>query len=794
MFNFMNRLQTQIFAFFVILLLAVQSISFWMSFNSNKQLEQQQLSNQLAVAEVVFQAEYENRNYYLSAFAETAAKDFGLKDIFIDGDNRSFLVALNNHRKRINANLAIAVSAEGKIIGELVANRSQGREKVALGSEQGHAFRYSLATEFENINPLYLLDGKLYQIKFSPLTSGGSSVIGWVGFGYVIDDKLAGSLAQLTGLSSGFYLNAATAQDEQKSAVPNTNPEASVQGQFIGHSEPAFSHELQAIVVNYLIQDLRHDDYIFWRQSLGTVDGQHVFAYMFQSVSDVLQTLEQQWLKQIGLLLLLLPVSLLLAFIISSKITRPIKQLIEQAKFIAKGNYDSSVDVGSSLELKQLGQEFTLMQQSIVSREKKIAHQAFHDPLTSLANGNELNRVSSAWLQQGTSMGLCLINIRRLTEVNLTLGHAVGDEVIKEFAQRLAFFSDRALVCRISGDEFVLAFESLATEQVASLMAELQQQVDHKYCYHDIMLHLQFTAGVSIFQQGIDLVTLLRQADTAVQHAKSNKLDYQIYTPEIDSNTLDRFQLINELKHAIDSDELVLFYQPKMCLKSQQITHVEALVRWQHPKKGMIPPDVFIPIAEKTGQMHGLTHWVLNEAIAQYHKWQALGINLGIAVNISAENLKEDNFCEWIITLLLQTQMPVSALTLEITEDAVVADPDHAIAQLKALKMHGLKLSIDDYGTGYSSLTQLKQLPVDELKIDKSFVQQLMTDNDDQIIVNSTLQLAHNLGLSVVAEGIEDKATLTWLTEKGCEMGQGFYLSRPLSAAAFNEWLAKQSV
>lgn len=776
MFTFMNRLQTQIFAFFVILLLAVQSISFWMTFSSNKRLEQQQLTNQLAVAELVFQAEYENRNYYLSAFAETAAKDFGLKEIFIDGDSRSFLVALNNHRKRIHANLAIAVSAEGKIIGQLVTNKTmQGQDKVALGSEQGQAFRFSLATEFQQINPLYLLDDKLYQIKFSPLSSGGDSVIGWVGFGFVIDDALADSLAQLTGLDSGFMLT-------------------KVQGgnQFIGHSGDALSLVEQEVVNQYLTQAQPNADYILWQQVLGEVNGHSVNAYMFKASSDVLQTLEKQWLQQVGLLLLLLPVSLLLAFIISGSVTRPIKQLIVQAKFIAKGNYDSNVNVGSSIELQQLGHEFTLMKEAIVSREKKIAHQAFHDPLTNLANGNELAKVSQPWFKPNATMALCLINIRRLTEVNLTLGHAVGDEVIKEFAKRLEHFAKQALVCRISGDEFVLAFESLAPTSLASTIGELQQQLEKKYCYKDVMLHLQFTAGISLYQEGVDLLTLLRQADTAMQYAKAHKLDYQVYDPQIDRNTLERFELINELKQAIESNELVLFYQPKMCLKTQEITHVEALVRWLHPKKGMIPPDMFIPIAEKTGQMHALTHWVLKEAIDQYHKWQAMGINLGVAVNISAENLKEDHFCQWIMTLLEQSKMPVSALTLEITEDAVVADPEHAIAQLTALKMHGLKLSIDDYGTGYSSLTQLKLLPVDELKIDKSFVQQLMTDKDDQIIVNSTLQLAHNLGLSVVAEGIEDEQTLGWLTAQGCEMGQGFHLSRPLGAQAFNEWFALQ--
>lgn len=250
-------------------------------------------------------------------------------------------------------------------------------------------------------------------------------------------------------------------------------------------------------------------------------------------------------------------------------------------------------------------------------------------------------------------------------------------------------------------------------------------------------------------------------------------------------------QLINELKPAIANDELVLYYQPKLNLSLNKVTHVEALVRWQHPDRGMIPPDTFIPIAEQMGQMNALTRWVINSALTQYLDWQAQGVDLAIAVNISAENLKDPDFCDYVLTTIANKKVPIEALTLEITEDAVVADPENAIKQLSVLKQHGLKLSIDDYGTGYSSLAQLKQLPVDELKIDKSFVQNLMINNDDQIIVASTLQLAHNLGLGVVAEGIENQATLSWLTERGCEMGQGFYLSKPIDAQALTLWLAK---
>ncbi|WP_245608421.1 GGDEF domain-containing protein [Shewanella waksmanii] len=759
----------------MILLIAVQAISFAITFYANKRLEQQQLGNQLSIAELVFKSEYDNRNYYLSAFAETAAKDFGLKEVFIDNDRRSFLVALNNHRKRINADLAIAVDKQGKVIGELLltpAGVDQG--KVKVGPEQGNLFRYPLGSEFDNNSPLYPLGEHVYQLKFAPITSGAANIIGWIGFGYIIGDELTHSLSQQTGLNTGFMLSG----DNQAQ-------------QIISLSAGELSTSDSQVLNDFIQQGVRSEEYQLWQAFLGEIKGRKLHAFMYLSRTDALESSQAQWLQQLMLILLMLPLSLMVAYIIARGVTKPITQLITQARFIAKGNYHTKVEVGSSTEMQALAQEFTEMQQAILSRENKIAFQAFHDPLTNLGNKNELARVTQAWFEQKMPLALCQINIRRMTEVNGTLGHEVGDKVIEEVSRRLNNFNNIDLVCRLNGDEFVVAIKQTEAKAIRSLIAQIQQSIEAEYCYQDISLHLQLTIGVSFVHYPSDLETLLRQADTALQHAKKHRLDVQIYHQQIDVNSVDRLQLINELKPAIANDELVLYYQPKLNLSLNKVTHVEALVRWQHPDRGMIPPDTFIPIAEQMGQMNALTRWVINSALTQYLDWQAQGVDLAIAVNISAENLKDPDFCDYVLTTIANKKVPIEALTLEITEDAVVADPENAIKQLSVLKQHGLKLSIDDYGTGYSSLAQLKQLPVDELKIDKSFVQNLMINNDDQIIVASTLQLAHNLGLGVVAEGIENQATLSWLTERGCEMGQGFYLSKPIDAQALTLWLAK---
>ncbi|RYV04156.1 GGDEF domain-containing protein [Shewanella sp. OPT22] len=769
--QFMNRLQTRIFAFFVLLLITVQAFSFWMAYYSYEKLEQQQLANRMAVAEKVFRSEFETRSYYLNVFAETAAKDFGLKEIFIDGDTKSFLLALNNHRKRINANMAIAVSKEGKVIGQLLLKENnKGKLRPVKGPEQGQTFRYLLADNMANLSQLYELDGNVYQLRFAEITSGGSSVIGWIGFGYLIDSTLANDLQQQTGLSTGFSISGQ-------------------QANIFAYSGLEIKQNVKNALSSFLTTGTENPDYLLWRQSLGKIQRNDLYAYMYVPRADVLQALQKQWWRQFWLVLLMLPLSMFVAFAISGSITRPIMRLIEQAKFIAQGNYDFKVKSSSTLELAQLAHELNEMQSAIVSRENKIVHQAFHDPLTNLSNRNELDRKAEEWLKNNEHVVVCLINIRRLTDVNLTLGHVVGDEVIKEVGNRLLSIEGTDLVCRLSGDEFAIVYRDFDLTQLQSEIYKLQNQVSHSYCYHDLHLDLQITLGLSCSKNGKTLEDIIQQANTALQFAKSHKQDYQVYDKQIDQHSLERFQLVNALKSAIENDQLVLFYQPKLCLKFNKVKQVEALVRWQHPEKGMIPPDVFIPIAEKTGQMNSLTRWVLQEAINQYHIWKSQGLELSIAVNISAANLKDPDFCQWLLDTVEYNNMPVDALTLEITEDAVVEDIDSAIMQLKHWRDKGLKLSIDDFGTGYSSLGQLKELPVHEVKIDRSFVQHLMNNKEDQIIVKSTLELAHNLQLTVVAEGVEDKDTLIWLADHKCEMAQGYYLSRPIPSLELTDWV-----
>jgi len=762
----MRSLQSKILVLFIFLLLIVQLVSFFSTYQASQKLESTQLNNRITNAISVFKTQINNRRYYLSAFAETAAKDYGLKSV-LQEDNKSFLIALNNHRKRINSNLAMAIDAEGTVFAQLVTYKTEGgKEKVKIGSEQGKTFDHK--TEFiasENAR-LVMLDEQIYQLSLAPIKSG-SRTIGWIGFGYLIDEALAQDLADLTGVNVAFAI-----QKEMNYQVVASSSE---------DNYPIDSQLFERVI------NKTASNYIYQQYSLGSVEDNTLTALLFQSKIDVLKTVGVEWTRFILLIALTLILSLIGALAIAKVISRPITKLVSQVESITRGNYDGNVQVEGSEELRQLSDEFNHMTKAIVSREETIRFQAFHDPLTHLPNRNALiNSLNKRKTEKQDFLVIqaCFLGAEQITD---TLGYKVGDEVVMEVANRIVKSKVPLSCFHLGNENFVLLLEN---QPVTPLVKELLKELNIQCQFESISLNLQFVLGVAVssLQPDLSAVELLQKSNVALQHAKKHKQSFQIYEPQFDTNAMERLFLTNSLKNAIEQSELVLYYQPKLSLDTMTVSHMEALVRWEHPDKGLIPPDAFISIAEKTGQMDALTRWVTNEAINQYVKWRDSGLEINIAINISAENILDKSYPDFVIGLKEKHQLDNNAITLEVTEDAVVADPQKATEILGYLSDHGFKLSIDDYGTGYSSLAQLKQLPVQELKIDRSFVQHLSKDDSDKIIVKSTLELAHNLALSVVAEGIEDETTLLWLKEKGCELAQGYFISKPLPVETLNLW------
>lgn len=769
----MGSLKTKVFVFFVSLLLIVQATSLWTVYTANTEQGEQQIQSRLNAAVSVFNTQYQQRSYYLQAFAETAAKDFGLKEVF-GADQRSFLIALNNHRKRIDADLAIAVDQDQKIIGQLI--RRSASEKISLGPEQGQSFPISnWFTHNEAFTQLYPQNKELYQLSFAPLKSGQQTV-GWIGYGYQINTGLAQTFADTTGLSIEFILQqAAGSWRSIAAAIPGNDPQApSLQGLNI-------------------IQQTIPENLIATQIKVGMVSEQPLHVTIFGSRSNLLETLQENWWHLLALEGGMVAIALFAAYLLAGGITRPVRKLVRQAQFIARGNYESSVDIAEKNELGQLADEFNEMQRAVLVREQKINHQLKFNSLTNLPNRYSLLQYLDDRLNgEKCNFSLLHLDIRRTRTVNDTLGYQIGDLMIQEVGQRLCRLNGNSQTFHLGGDEFALIIDCIHLSEIAQWQQDIERAMDEPLCGKDTLLHLQLNTGFARAPDDAhNAQQLLQKADTALSHGKREQRSFQQYLPEMDADANHRLGLVNDLKLAIEQNQLRLFYQPKMDLSSGKIHQLEALVRWQHPIQGMIPPDAFISIAEQTGQIDALTHWVLNEAARQYHAWYKTGLELSIAVNISAENLKNQQLTQVLHQVWNEHQLPDNALSLEVTESAVVSDPASAIGMLCEIRDQGIKLSIDDYGTGYSSLAQLKQLPVSELKIDRSFVDKVHMSSDDQIIVRSTIRMAHDMGLSVVAEGIEDQETLTWLQQHQCDLAQGYFISRPMPADELQSWLLK---
>jgi len=427
-------------------------------------------------------------------------------------------------------------------------------------------------------------------------------------------------------------------------------------------------------------------------------------------------------------------------------------------------------------------------------------YESLHDPLTHLPNRKLFRERAVEILDEArrtnAATGVMLIDLDRFKEINDTLGHDIGDLLLQQIGPRLAgVLRDTDTIARLGGDEFAVLLPDVHGEMAAMEIADrMLEALEQHFTLPEVVLDIDASIGIAIGPgHGDDVETLMQKADVAMYLAKEAKSGYQVYAADRDPYSPHHLTLLHDLRRAMDSGQFVLHYQPKANLGTGAIIGAEALIRWQHPERGLIPPDKFVPLAERSGLSRPLTLFVLNEALRQLNAWRKDGIHLRMAVNLTGRNLHDPTFPIDVARLLETWDIGASSLVLEITENSVMADPVRVIGVLKALREMGVELALDDFGTGYSSLAYLKRLPVNELKIDKSFVMNMAGDESDAVIVQSTIGLARNLRLRVVAEGVEDQASWDELAMLGCDVAQGFFLSRPMPAAEFTAWM-KQSM
>ncbi|WP_455203752.1 bifunctional diguanylate cyclase/phosphodiesterase [Kaarinaea lacus] len=539
---------------------------------------------------------------------------------------------------------------------------------------------------------------------------------------------------------------------------------------------------------------------IISRYTLNSPNSGHTYTFSFAfDVESFYQKLEKTRaiiLTAAGFATL---ITVLLSLLILQKTTlNPLGTLTRQLRRVRqdKTHLGERVKVKGNIEISELAEDFNAMTGELHVLYQTLESMAFTDSLTNLPNRalfyDRLEQSTLVAKRQETPFLLFMLDLDRFKYVNDTLGHHIGDQLLQEIANRLQESVRKSdTVARLGGDEFAAILPGVDSVETAELIAKKVIKLVGEPAIID---NHNLTVGASIGivrcpHDGTDNHQLMQRTDMAMYHAKNNHHGYTFYESNLDRHSLIQLNLEADLHEAIDKDQLQLYYQPKIDLKNQCTVGVEALVRWNHPKRGFIPPDEFIPMAEQTGLIQSLTRWVLSTALKQCAKWQQKNILINVAVNLSARSLENTEILDIVDTALNQANVAPHWLSLELTESAVMANPDRAMEMLTKLHFKGVRISVDDFGTGYSSLAYLKKLPVSDIKIDKSFVLDMHKDSSDEVIVHSTIDLAHNMGLSVIAEGIENQDVWDMLVNLNCDIAQGYFMCKPLPADKLADWL-----
>jgi len=511
-----------------------------------------------------------------------------------------------------------------------------------------------------------------------------------------------------------------------------------------------------------------------------------------QALSQVarLQTTMLQIIAGFGLAFIILTILSLQRLVF-----RPIDSVARALKAEAFGKSGILLPAVRTRETQNLIDAFSEMRKQVHTRQADLEHQALHDALTDLPNRtllhDRMEQAINVARRDHKNLTLIMIDLDRFKEINDTLGHHIGDNVLKEVGQRLLNTLRQAdTVARLGGDEYAILLPDTNIATALAITKKITAALDNVFVIDELNLFIKASIGLAEYPaHGKDAATLIQHADVAMYVAKRSQLGFAVYNPRDDDYSIGRLALISDLRDALEQKRLKLYYQPKISLKNESVIGVEALLRWEHPKYGAIPPDQIITLAEQTGMIDDVTKWVMQEAMQQISNWQQQNMLINVSINLSMYNLRNPDLIAFIKTLLIDFPVQPESITLEITESAMMANPKRSLKTLAEISNMKIRLSIDDFGTGFSSLAYLKKLPVNELKIDKSFVMDIIQDENDFAIVKSTIDLAHNLGIEVIAEGVEHQEVYDALKNMNCDAAQGFLISFPLDAKQLVEFM-----
>jgi len=775
---------------FLVLLLAVQLASFAALRFSLSSHARNELPERLQTGTRLLQTLLERRVRAVADVAEVTAADFGFRStLFESGDEKTIVSALDNLRGRVGATDVAYLGLDGAV-------RHRASVGPAADFAPGAARLKSRLPAAGSASEIMLVAGKPYQVVLVPQKA--PHLTGWILIAFPLDEALESDMKRLSELDLTLlsrtgpgapWTVALTSLPPPCAANLAERPwdaDAAAQAMV---SVPAQGDELGVHAV------------VLGGDTRGAAD---VMALVSASIGDAVRLPADLRLALIGITLLAIVVSGAGSVLTARRVTTPLVGLASAAERLGGGDYATPMrGLARQDEIGALSQAFERMRVSIGENQAQVLRLAYQDGLTGLPNrahfrelvGAAIRDAADARLAHGVDapLAVLLLDLNRFKHVNDVLGYGVGDRVLRAVAERLgrAFAGGGDVVARLSGDRFGVLLQRTDAQQAHAVALRIEQALEQPLALGEHKVDMGAGIGIACWPLHADSDdTLLVRAEMAMYAAKQRSNGPVVYDPAIDATSAQTLSLVSELRQAVDRNELRLYLQPKLALADRGVVGAEALVRWQHPQRGLVPPVQFIPFAEQTGFIRHLTMWVFEEAA---RAWQALadeGLQLRLSVNLSTRDLLDADLPHKFSAVLARRAIPATAFCLEITESAIMDDPQRALATLDALSAMGFGLSIDDFGTGYSSLAYLKRLPVDELKIDQSFVRNMQADRDDEMIVRSTIDLAHNLGITVVAEGVENAAVWQLLRELHCDQAQGFHMGRPMPVGEFSAWAA----
>lgn len=794
-----RRLQTRIVAVYLGLLLAVQGTTYWVIHHAIDRNARQSVAESLLSGEALLQRMLQQQQDALQQATRALAEDASLQHAIDHAQTEDVIAALHSHREAVRANVTLLTTPTFVPQGQTEDTPGTALALAALlpvlTSPQA-APAHAPAMRVAHIGT------QIYQVTAMPIVSahGAPTPRAWVLMATRIDSHLLQELHSLSGLDVALLTPPPSGKRWQ--VLDATLPAASwpqmAQAWEIGPQRGSLSQP------TFHVAD---DEFSARAFTLSDLQGQDALrAVLMRSVDQAIAPYRQLKMTLLGLSALGILAFGLVGMFSARRITAPLRELSSSARQLGRGEYESEIASDFDGEIGELAQSFETMRQTIQAREGELRRLAWQDPLTELPNleqfRRDLRQAVGHAQQRGVPCAVLLLDMDRFKQVNDLLGHRFGDRLLRAVAQRLhdglhdtphgqPNKGHIPVLARLSGDEFGILLPGADADAAWPVAQRILADFERPLTLDGHTVDLGAGIGIAASPaHGLDADTVLSRAELAMNVAKQQHAGaIRYHEGLLGATPSSSLTLLGELRTAVDDSQLRLFLQPKVTLATGQVVGAEALVRWQHPERGVLSPVGFVPFAEQTGFVRLLTRWMIDEVARTAQTLSQQGLAMKLALNLSTRDLLDPELPQRLEDAIARHQLAPDSLVLEITESAIMDDPERAMHTLHRLRAMGLRLSIDDFGTGYSSLSYLKSLPVQELKVDRSFVMSMAADEHDAKIVQSTVELAHSLGLSVVAEGVENLATWELLQVLGCDEAQGHLIAKPMPARQFAAWV-----